>query len=170
MIRSAASRSPADLLTWREEVRPGDPAAVEALCRATGFFSVDEVGISRELVEERLAQGLASGYLFLFAEQRGRVVGYTCYGPIPGTVGSYDLYWIVVDPKMQGRGLGKELVARTEAAVRAAGGRRVYIETASRPQYAPTQAFYLGCGYRQEAFLPDFYAPGDGKLIYGKAV
>ncbi|MBI4082210.1 MAG: GNAT family N-acetyltransferase [Candidatus Lambdaproteobacteria bacterium] len=75
-----------------------------------------------------------------------------------------------IAPTQQGRGLGKALVARTEGAIRAAGGRRVYIETASRPQYAPTQAFYLGCGYRQEAFLPDFYAAGDGKLIYGKAV
>ncbi len=29
-------------------------------------------------------------------------------------------------------------------------------------------AFYLRCGFRREAFLPDFYAPGDGKLIFVK--
>ena len=40
------------------------------------------------------------------------------------------------------------------------------VETSSRDDYAPTRAFYLACGYQIVAELPDFYAPGDGKLIY----
>jgi hypothetical protein len=50
------------------------------------------------------------------------------------------------------------------------GGRRIYIETSSRAQYEPTRGFYLKCGYRQETILEDFYAPGDGKVIYVKAL
>ena len=45
---------------------------------------------------------------------------------------------------------------------------RVYVETSTRPQYAPTRAFYLACGYQLAAELPDFYAPGDGKAIFLK--
>jgi hypothetical protein len=46
----------------------------------------------------------------------------------------------------------------------------VYIETSSRPPYAPTRAFYERCGYELEVVLKEFYGPGDGKAIYVKAV
>ena len=38
----------------------------------------------------------------------------------------------------------------------------------NRHHYLPTRGFYLRCGYRQEALLKDFYAPGDDKVIYIK--
>ena len=67
-----------------------------------------------ELAEERLAKGPASGYHFVFAERDGRVLGYTCYGPIALTDGSYDLYWIAVDKSTQGQGLGRLLMEKSE--------------------------------------------------------
>jgi len=39
-------------------------------------------------------------------------------------------------------------------------------ETASKPLYAPTRAFYAATGFTLQAMLPDFYAPGDGKQIW----
>ena len=137
---------------------------------ASGFFSREETAIAVELVEERLRRGEESGYFFLFAEQGGAVAGYTCFGPIPGSTHSYDLYWIAVDDRLRHRGIGKGLLSRTEALIRKQGGQRIYIETSARPQYAETVAFYLACGYRQEAFLADFYAPGDGKIILVKVL
>jgi hypothetical protein len=44
----------------------------------------------------------------------------------------------------------------------------VYVETSGRRDYAPTRAFYERAGYRPEARLADFYAPGDDKWIYVK--
>ena len=155
---------------YREEVRPGDPGAVGRLVRATGFFSEEEAGIAEELVDERLAKGEASGYFFLFAEEGGRLLGYTCFGPIPGSLHSWDLYWIAVDPCEQGRGLGRKLLVASEGGMATQGARRIYADTSSRPQYESTRAFYLACGYGQEAFLADFYAPGDGKVIFGKVL
>ncbi len=155
-------------ITYREEPRQGDPEAVGWLVRATGFFSEEEEGIASELVEERLAKGEASGYFFLFAEEEGRLLGYTCFGPIPGSVHSWDLYWIAVDPNGQGRGLGKNLMAASERIMAGRGAWLVYADTSSRPQYEPTRAFYVSCGYLQEAFLADFYATGDGKVIFVK--
>jgi ribosomal protein S18 acetylase RimI-like enzyme len=155
---------------YRETVRPGDVEAVGALTRATGFFSEEEAAIAEELVAERLEKGEASGYHFLFAETAGRLAGYACFGPIPGSVHSFDLYWIVVAPAAQGRGLGRTLLAEAERRMRQSGARRIYADTSSRPQYEPTRRFYEGCGYRREALLEDFYAPGDGKVIFGKTL
>jgi ribosomal protein S18 acetylase RimI-like enzyme len=123
-----------------------------------------------ELIEERLVKGLRSGYHFLFAEQNGQVLGYTCFGPIACTIASYNFYWIVVHNNARGRGIGKELLRRSEEIIAAQGGERLYIETASRDQYNPTRRFYFDCGYRKEALLEDFYAPGDGKVIYVKVL
>jgi D-alanine-D-alanine ligase len=160
-----------DLLPFfREEVKPGDRQAVGRLVRATGFFSEEEADIAVELVEERLAKGDASGYFFLLAEEGDRLLGYTCFGPIPGSAHNFDLYWIAVDPGEQGRGVGRTLMAASERIMAGCGARRLYADTSSRPQYESTRTFYLSCGYVQEAFLADFYAPGDGKVIFVKTL
>ena len=155
---------------FRLELTPDDPARIGSLVQSTGVFSPVELEVAIELADERLARGPSSGYHFVFAEYEGAVHGYTCYGPIALTVGSYDLYWIAVDRASQGRGLGRAVLEKTEALIRQEGGRRIYIETSTRPPYAPTRAFYLRCGYELAVVLDDFYAVGDGKAIYVKAV
>jgi GNAT superfamily N-acetyltransferase len=157
-------------IAYREEVRQEDREAVGRLVRITGFFSKEEHDIALELIDDRLARGKACGYFFLFAEEGDRLLGYTCFGPIPGSSHSFDLYWIAVDPREQGRGLGRKLLAESERLMAEHGARRVYADTSSRPQYKPTQTFYLACGYVQEAYLADFYAPDDGKIIFVKVL
>jgi acetoin utilization deacetylase AcuC-like enzyme/L-amino acid N-acyltransferase YncA len=153
---------------WRYEVQPEDPRRIGRLVAATGFFKPGEVRVAVELVEERLAKGTASGYYFIVIEEAGRIIGYTCYGPTPCTESSFDLYWIAVQPDVQRRGIGRQLMAESERRIAAAGGKRVYVETSQRPDYAATRAFYERCDYRVEAILTDFYAPGDGKVVYCK--
>lgn len=155
-------------ILYREEVLPSDIATVRKLTSATGFFSPDEIAVAVELVEERLAKGLRSGYYFLFAEHGGRVLGYTCFGPIPCTLASYDIYWIAVLPEVQSRGVGRELLKKTERKIEDLGGKRIYVETSAREQYRPTMRFYQRQGYRQEALLKDFYGPGDHKAVFLK--
>lgn len=152
--------------TLRREVVSSDCARVRALVAATNMFSSDEIGIAVELVEERLRRGPASGYEFIILESHESLLGYSCFGMIPCTVHSFDLYWIVVDPARQGQGLGKLLMQLTEDAVLLAGGTSMYVETSGQAAYASTQQFYKRCGYELAAELPDFYAPGDSKQIY----
>jgi D-alanine-D-alanine ligase len=154
----------------RHEAIADDMSAVGDIVAATGFFNAAEVAIAVELVEERLEIGPASGYFFVFAQEAGRVLGYTCYGPIDGTESSFDLFWIAIDPTQQGRGLGRLLMDETERLIRAMGGRRVYAETSGRAQYEPTREFYLRLGFDREAELADFYAPGDAKVFFVKAI
>jgi len=155
-------------IALRDEVKPGDRAAVRGIVERTGFFRPDEVAIAVELVAERLARGPASGYHFVFADAGDAVAGYACYGPIACTTASYDLYWVAVDPQFQRKGIGRLLVAAVESRIADAGGTRIYIDTSGRAQYAYTRAFYEGSGFRCEARLADFYATGDDRLIYLK--
>lgn len=158
-------------VSFRDEVRAGDVAAVEAMVAATGKFTPVEIAVAGELVEERLAQGPASGYEFIIAEAEDqRLLGYSCYGPATLTESGYDLYWIVVAPEMQGRGLGRAILDRTIEAMRVRGGRLLWADTSGQPLYAPTRAFYEGTGFRKAAELPDFYKDGDAKFIYVRDV
>ncbi len=157
-------------LVFRAAVKESDLACVEEIVRSTGFFSEEEIGIACELVQETLEGAEASSYEFVFAEDSGVVVGYTAYGRIPGTESSYDLYWIAVHESQRGRGLGRILIEETERRITESGGKRVYAETSSRAQYQPTHAFYEACGYVRAAFLEDFYAEGDGRITYAKAL
>lgn len=156
--------------SFRETVREADARAVRELVAGTRFFNPVELDIAMELVTERLGKGAASGYQFCFAERGSALAGYACFGPISGTLASYDLYWIAVSPCSQGRGLGRALLTRVERAITSAGGQRVYVETSSRSQYAGTRKFYARSGYRQDAVLAGFYAPGDDKVIFVKAL
>jgi acetoin utilization deacetylase AcuC-like enzyme/N-acetylglutamate synthase-like GNAT family acetyltransferase len=157
-------------LTWRDAVTVEDIEKVRLLVVATDMFTSPEVAIAAELVEERVARGRVSTYEFVLAEDGGALVGYACYGRTPGTDAAFDLYWIVVAPSAQGRGIGRSILARVEAAVAAAGGRHVYVDTSSTEKYAPTRAYYRRSGFRKLADLPDFYRAGDGKVILRKEV
>jgi len=152
----------------RYEVTRQDAERIGRLVEITGFFNREEIDVAVELVNERLARGSASGYHFILAEQYGRLVGYTCYGPIPATASSFDLYWIAVHPDLRRRSLGKMLLEETENRIRKSGGTRIYVDTSMRLQYASTRAFYESRNYRLESVFDDFYAPGEAKAIYSK--
>jgi D-alanine-D-alanine ligase len=160
-------------MRWRVAVQESDAAAVYALVRQTGFFSASEEKIALELVEETLSMGKASGYEFVFADlpgNPGSLLGYTCYGPIPDTESSFDLYWIAVAPAAQRTGLGSALLRETERLALLQHAKRMFVDTSGREQYTPTRKFYERMGYREEARLVDFFAPGDDKVIYARTL
>lgn len=160
----------APLLEFRESVTHGDIEAILRLVVAAGVFNAAEIPIAGELVRERIERGIASGYEFVLAEHAGEVLAYACYGEIAGTQDRYDLYWIAVHPKAQRHGTGARLMEKVEGRVREAGGQRIYIETSNAAHYAAARGFYARAGYEIAAELPDFYAQGDGKLIFVKAL
>jgi len=168
--RDLAAKRAREALEWRSAVMAHDVGRVRGLVTSTGFFSAAEVDIAGELVAERLTKGIRSGYHFVLAERGPALVAYACYGPIDGTDGSFDLYWIAVSPEEQGKGLGAQVYARAEAAMRRAGAKRIYADTSSSDRYAPTRGFYQHRGFAEQARLPDFYGLGDSKIIYVKAL
>ena len=165
LVRGVFTRSSVD---YRYELRLDDRDILVRILNGTGFFSAAEVAIALELIEIGIEEGESSGYQFIIAEQKNRVVGYACFGLIPATQARFDLYWIAVDKTFQQKGVGKQLLHKVEDRIVAQGGERVYVDTSSRSQYAATHRFYTRCGYHLEAHLEDFFAPGDGKHIYCK--
>ncbi len=154
--------------TFREQVVEADRQNVRRILESTGFFYPEEIEVGIELVEDHLVKGIASGYHFLFAEKGGEVLGYSCFGPIACTKAAFNIYWIAVHSSYRGQKIGRELLQRTEESIARLGGDQAHIETSNREQYKPTRAFYLSNGYQQAAIFPDFYAPGDDKVVYVK--
>jgi ribosomal protein S18 acetylase RimI-like enzyme len=144
-----------------------DRGRIEGISRAVGIFREDEIAVALEVFDGSV--GGSPDYLSLGAEHDGRLAGWICWGPTPCTLGTYDLYWMAVDPALQGAGIGTALLHAMEH--RLAGlARLVVVETAGRAEYAPTRAFYQARGYRVASRIPDFYAPGDDQVVYVKQV
>ena len=126
------------------------------------------MAVAEELIDSYLNDPSGSGYHILVADVDSTVTGYICYGPTPLTEGTWDIYWMAVTPEKQGRGIGSALMKSAEKAIVRAKGRLVIIETSSTPAYEKTRNFHLSQGYEIVARIPDFYAPGDDKLILQK--
>ncbi len=147
--------------------RAEDRARVEEFTRGIGLFRADEVPIALEVFDA--AVGGDASYTAVVAERDGRAAGWACWGPTPCTLGTFDMYWLAVDPALQGAGIGSRLVAEMERRL-AGTARLIIVETAGRPDYQPTRAFYEARGYRRTATIPDFYAPADDLVVYVKAL
>jgi ribosomal protein S18 acetylase RimI-like enzyme len=152
-------------------LKPGDRRRIEEMVVSSEKFTDVEVTTALELVDEAVVKGEASGYIFalLEDEEEGSAIkGYACYGPTPLTQGVYDLYWIVVDPSFQRRGLGQLLLCHAEQDILKRGGRMILIETSSQESYRSTVFFYEQNGYGLAGRIKDFYRIGDDKLIFSK--
>jgi ribosomal protein S18 acetylase RimI-like enzyme len=148
--------------------RADEAEQIVNVTREAQVFNAEEIAAVQELVDDYVAKGDASTYHFLSYRLNGRVIGYACYGRRSLTESTFDLYWICSAPSGQRKGVGHALLQQTEQEIRALGGRLVIVETCSLPEYEPAQRFYDSHGYRREAVIKDFYAEGDGLVLYSK--
>lgn len=152
----------------RDRIWPEDRSAIGRILEAAGVFRPEEVAIGLELVDETLQPGPSTDYSWTIAERGGEVVGFACYGPVPLTEGTYDLYWIAVEPAERGSGLAVRLDDAATDFARSRGARWLLAETSSTDGYTPAHRFYLRQGYRLLERIPDFYRVGDDRLTFGK--
>lgn len=142
-----------------------DVARLVQLTRASGLFRDDEIPVAAEVCAAAAAGD--PSYTALVADIDGLAAGWICWGPTPCTLGTYDLYWMAVDPAQQHTGIGTALIREMER--RLAGlARMIVVETAGRADYAATRAFYESRGYDAVATIPRFYAPDDDQVVYVK--
>jgi ribosomal protein S18 acetylase RimI-like enzyme len=109
-----------------------------------------------------------NGHLAATIVVDGVPAGFVYYAPDTMTFGTWEMWWIAVDPRRHGSGLGRRLVEFCENDVLAAGGRMLFIDTSSLPEYEPTRRFYLALGYEQDAVLRDYFNDGDSKVVFRK--
>jgi ribosomal protein S18 acetylase RimI-like enzyme len=148
-------------------LRAADRARLEEITRAVGIFRENETEVALEVFDAAVSG--SPDYAALAAEVDGRFAGWICWGPTPCTVGTFDLYWMAVDPALHGSGIGSALLQEMEQ--RLAGvARLVVVETAGRPDYRATRAFYEARGYRATGIIPNFYDAGDDQVVYVKSL
>ena len=156
------------------KIRPAAPAdrgRIQQILVATARFTAQEIGWAMELVDLAFAWRPEYETHVLVqtdAQPDGTVQGYVLFGPTPRAEGVWDLYWIAVDPKQQGQGLGQVLLRFVENEVRRRSGRMLLIETSSKRSYAPTVRFYQRAGYREISRIKDFYRIEDDKVVFSK--
>ena len=158
-------------MAMRPAIRPmtnEDKSAIMQILRAIPEFIPEEVIVAEEVIDCYLQDLSSSGYHAFVAEISSSVAGYICYGPTPLTKGTWDIYWVAVDIKSQGHGLGHALMAFAEDKIRENQGRLIIVETSGKPEYEKTRGFYSSLNYKMAGQIADFYAPGDDKLFFEK--
>jgi putative acetyltransferase len=147
---------PATDLTIRD-FRPGDE---------TAFRKLNEEWIVRHFAmepkdEESLADPRANildrGGRIFFADRAGQPVG--CCALLAMAPGEFEVAKMAVTQSAQGAGIGRRLLERTIAEARAAGARRLYLET--NRKLGPAIHLYESLGFRHlppERVVPSPYA------------
>lgn len=157
-----------------DSIRPaaaGDEAQLLALAGRIENFLPEDVDCIRQLWHDYLSGGEdPDRYHFLVFDEGGTIRGFACYGHRPLTQGAFDFYWLATDPSARGRGIGRRLMAQVEVEIRSLGGYIVLIETSDSEAFANTRRFHESNGYSRIGAVADFYAPGDGLVMYQKRV
>ena len=151
------------------QLASADRDRIEAITRSVGLFREDEILVALEVFDEATGGRAGNTYSALGVDSDHRLAGWICWGPTPCTLGTYDLYWMAVDPELQGTGLGTALLREMERRLEGTA-RLIVIETAGRPEYGSTRRFYKARGYSPVSTIPDFYAPGDDQVVFVKSV
>jgi ribosomal protein S18 acetylase RimI-like enzyme len=134
-------------------------------------FSDDDIQCIEDLWKEsQQSETDPDRYHFIVAKNIKQIIGFACYGHRPLTEGTYDFYWLGVDPAFQKQGIGKALMAQVEKEIRDKKGYLLIIETSSIEDFSSPRAIYESFGYQLIAEIPDFYKPGDGLVIYTKKI
>lgn len=148
-----------------------DREKIEKILISTEMFTEEEINVAIEIIDEFLNQGEKSGYeIYSAVDDYDNAIGYICFGKRPLTFATFDIYWIAVDPDLQGNGIGKSLMKFAEEKIKQMGGSLILVETSSQEKYQKTRAFYKSCGYIETARIRDFYKQNDDLIIFAKYI
>ncbi len=148
-----------------------DREKIKKILIETEMFTDEEINVAIELIDEFLSKGEESGYeIYSSVDDNDEAVGYICFGKRPLTLATFDIYWIAVEPTLQGNGIGKSLMKFAEQKIKEEGGSLILVETSSQDKYQKTRLFYISCGYQEVARIKNFYKLNDDLIIFAKYI
>jgi len=147
-----------------------DKPSVVLMLRKTNHFRPNELKVAEEVFDDSIAKGQKGDYHSFVAQEKDNTIGWVCFGPTPCTIGTFDIYWIVVNPQNQNCGIGSFLVQYATSFIKKRNGRMIVVDTSGNQRYLLVRRFYEKMGYCRAARLKDFYANGDDKIIYVKYI
>ena len=148
-----------------------DRARLFSMLIRTQAFTSEEMSVAMELIDIVLKDRIQKDYqIQCMVDDQDQPIGYICYGPAPMTQGTFDLYWIAVDPDSQKQGIGSKLLNFLEKLLRELKGRMMLADTSTIPQYERTRRFYVSNGFQEVARIPDYYHPGNDRITFCKKI
>jgi aminoglycoside 6'-N-acetyltransferase I len=147
-----------------------DRKRLKEIIKAIDIFKNEEKEVAFELVDdtETSTEPDEEDYNTFVYEDKGKILGFHTTGRRSMTEGTYDLYWIVVDPYTQNKGIGKKLLEHAENFVIENNGWWLIAETSSQENYTATRKFYLRNKYTILTQIKDFYSMNDNLIVFGK--
>ena len=150
-------------------IRPTKPEDIPAL---------QTVLDGTELFPSEMLPDMVSGFLsgqesediWLTCEVDGAAIGFCYAAPEEMTDGIWNMLAIAVLPSKQGSGTGAALVKQLEATLWEHSHRILIADTSGTEEFAQTRAFYRKNGYSEESRIRDFWAAGDDKVTFWKAL
>jgi ribosomal protein S18 acetylase RimI-like enzyme len=144
-----------------------DRARLLSMLIKTRAFTSAEIDVAMELIDIVLKDPIQKDYqIYCMVDDQDQVIGYICYGSTPMALGTFDLYWVAVDPDFQEQGVGSKLLSFLEELVRAEGGRLILADTSTIPHYEKTLKFYIKNGFQEVGRVPDYYHPGNDRITF----
>ena len=122
-----------------------------------------------EMIQPYFREGNDTEFWITY-EENNPPIAVAYYAPERMTVGTYNLYLIAVHPHFQGKSIGQKMLEYIENHLKNRGERILLIETSGLPEFENTVAFYKKNHYEQEAIIREFYAKGEDKIIFWKAL
>ncbi len=147
-----------------------DRNTIEKILNDTNNFKDFEIQVAMELIDTYLTDENQKDYHIFVDEDNNELRGYVCVGPRPMTKGTWDLYWIAVNPSVQAKGVGSGLIAFSEDYIKKKGGWLIWIETSGKESYEKERKFYQKNGYKVFTEVKDFYDRGDSLVVFGKYI
>lgn len=147
-----------------------DAETLQTIAVEAKMFAAEDVGFLGDRLRSA-GDGDQAQATWLVLEQDGEIVAGAYFAPEPFADRMWNLYFIAVAPTHQGSGVGAQLMAHIENALRARGEEvacTLVVETSSTAQYERTRAFYRKLGYEEEARIRRFYGPHDDKIVFWK--
>lgn len=155
-------------MTHPSSIRPivrADIPALKRVIASTDLFAPDMLD---EIMGEHFGDGGMPRLWLTYHDPHPVAVVYAA--PEPLTLGCWNLYLIAVHSDHQSQGIGQALVRYVEDLLVVEGVRVLLVETSGLPELARTRLFYSQCGYEEEARVREFYAAGEDKIIFRKAL
>lgn len=142
-----------------------DIPALMALVDQTELFPSD-------MLPDMVASSLSGDTedFWLTCHWDGVAVGFCYTVPEALAEGTWNMLALAVRPDLQGKRLGTMLVAAAEQHLKAKNQRILIVDTSGTDDFALTRKFYAKNGYDEEARIRDFWADGDDKVVFRKAL
>ena len=142
-----------------------DIPGLQAVLEGTGLFPGD-------MLPDMLAPALSgeTEALWLTCHVGGEAVGLCYTVPEAFADATWNMLALAVRPDLQGKRFGAALVQAVEHRLKDKDQRILIVDTSGTDEFALTRRFYARNGYEEEARIRDFWAKGDDKVTFRKAL